>query len=865
MTQLSLPKRFYCILIMLIALSNSLVFAQDEEPDPTEDEVEKQMDVIKQKLYLEAKSQYELGKAAYAEANFADARDKFLAAEQILDEVSLVKPEVRELKDEVNLLLQKTFIAYADQLINEAERIRKISKFNDAKDLLAKALSHNQELQPEVDLMLEKIKAGEAKLTYDNLTDPQVVDPDKRDRELNVAVNIENGKTFWKHRQYVRSRDSFERALIVDPGNEEAIHFLSLIYEKLYSIAQKRRTVMRKERIAEIEWKWIDHIPPQDSPVDLNISASDDGNETLKTIHIHEKLKTIIIPNIDFVDASVETVFSYLKERSKSLDVKGDGRGVNILYIKPTKKSAPAADEGGDAVDGGFDDVDVEAPADDEVSETLITIEIDEIPLGDAIHYICKQAKLSYVVEENAVVVSPEDYTTEKMETRFYAVDAGIFSGVTGGGGGDDLLGGDDGGGDGTDYKGYFEKYGVSFPTSGNETATISYDARLSKLIVRNTPAELRKMEKILKEINIQTPQVTIEAKFVEVRQTNVDELSFRWAYMGTTSGGQLRSQRFPQTYPDFTPENPNDNPVVLDGDGNPLGEDIRFADSNGLPPGHQQQQHNSTSLFYNPDGYNNNSLSAGVRDLTNILTGSSGTALLSIDSIIQGNQFNTLIYALSQKQGTDILSAPKVTVHSGIEAYIAMAEERRFPESYDGGDIVFAGNGDNQQPILEQPTPEFGEARDDIGITLRVTPTVQPDGLSIQLELAPKVVEYLGLDQDFNQRREIPNPEDPDNPIVQEVNFGTPIFEVREVITTVTVWDGETVILGGTIKDIITKVHDKVPFLGDLPIIGRLFQSKGEQSEKRNLLIFVSARIIDPAGQPIRDINVRGKPDFRR
>ncbi|MBE7157698.1 MAG: hypothetical protein INR62_04565, partial [Rhodospirillales bacterium] len=62
----------------------------------------------------------------------------------------------------------------------------------------------------------------------------------------------------------------------------------------------------------------------------------------------------------------------------------------------------------------------------------------------------------------------------------------------------------------------------------------------------------------------------------------------------------------------------------------------------------------------------------------------------------------------------------------------------------------------------------------------------------------------------------------------------------------------GSTVVLGGLVREDIQKVNDKVPILGDVPVVGRLFRSKIDQNIKRNLIIFVTARLIDPAGQPL-------------
>ena len=71
---------------------------------------------------------------------------------------------------------------------------------------------------------------------------------------------------------------------------------------------------------------------------------------------------------------------------------------------------------------------------------------------------------------------------------------------------------------------------------------------------------------------------------------------------------------------------------------------------------------------------------------------------------------------------------------------------------------------------------------------------------------------------------------------------------------TFVTVWDGQTIALGGLIREDVQKTQDKVPFLGDVPLAGRLFRSEADQKIKKNLVIFVTPRILNAEGQPRRD-----------
>jgi general secretion pathway protein D len=79
------------------------------------------------------------------------------------------------------------------------------------------------------------------------------------------------------------------------------------------------------------------------------------------------------------------------------------------------------------------------------------------------------------------------------------------------------------------------------------------------------------------------------------------------------------------------------------------------------------------------------------------------------------------------------------------------------------------------------------------------------------------------------------------------------PIFSTRRVTTNVSIWDGQTVALGGLIREDVQKVNDKVPILGDIPMAGALFRSEVDQKIKKNLIVFVTARLMDAAGQPLR------------
>ena len=131
------------------------------------------------------------------------------------------------------------------------------------------------------------------------------------------------------------------------------------------------------------------------------------------------------------------------------------------------------------------------------------------------------------------------------------------------------------------------------------------------------------------------------------------------------------------------------------------------------------------------------------------------------------------------------------------------------------------------------------------IGVELGVTPTVEEDEYSISLELNPKVTEFEGFVEYGGQSAAIAGT----TTVTLPSGFYQPIFSTREINTKVTVWDGATLVMGGLTREETKRVNDKVPLLGDIPFIGRAFRSKGETSQKRNLLVFVTANLVSPGG----------------
>jgi general secretion pathway protein D len=146
------------------------------------------------------------------------------------------------------------------------------------------------------------------------------------------------------------------------------------------------------------------------------------------------------------------------------------------------------------------------------------------------------------------------------------------------------------------------------------------------------------------------------------------------------------------------------------------------------------------------------------------------------------------------------------------------------------------------QAPQLA-PVAQPTTAQLDFGPMLDVIPYVSSDGFTIQMSIVPTLTEFLGYDdssQFFAQAQNL------------RVSTPLPKFRSRQVATSAIVWDGQTIILGGLIAENVTKIKDKVPVLGDIPLLGRLFRSEASSTTKKNLVIFVTPTIIDPAGNRV-------------
>lgn len=604
-----------------------------------------------------------------------------------------------------------------------------------------------------------------------------------------------------------------------DPSSEAARSFLLRIAERRTEGGELNRTQSRAEMLSEVAQAW--QRPGVRDDRGRDVAAVD-----AKDAPLAQKLASIMIPNVSFNGVDLGRVVATLSTISEDFDSStGPAKGVNIVLLDPAAKSP------------------------------TVSITLRNLSLKRVLDFVTDAIGYQYEVQADAVVVRPGGETSS-LDTAFFPVARSTVIRMTGPGAVSTpaavasadpfvfapLTPSAPVASEAQVLRGFLQQAGVNF--DGVTGSSLAYDG--SAMIVTQTTRNLERIRNILNRYN-DVRQVEIEAKFIEVQEGALEELGVTWNV----------SRRGP--------------PLVDPASGVPL------LDATGRPIYSAQEVYSSAGNRSLAEAYRNSSNGNAIiidgQPVAStapptfpgaVLLGGSGSVLADVRSVVGDFDVNAIVRALSQKQGTDLLSAPKVTVLSGNPANIVVAQELRYPQSFGEiqsqvGSSNSSGSSGSAGVTVTAGTPRDFTTRN-VGVELRVTPTVEEDDYSISLDLNPKVTEFEGFVEYGGPSLAISS----GKTVTVPPGFYQPIFSVREVSTKVTLWDGATLVMGGLTREEVREVDDRVPILGSIPIIGRAFRSKGESSQKRNLLIFVTANLVSPGGSLKKEVVGATAPSTR-
>ncbi|HVM50202.1 MAG TPA: tetratricopeptide repeat protein [Candidatus Acidoferrum sp.] len=722
--------------------------------------------------------------------------------------------------------------------------------------------------------------------------------PAVQEEKIHARTLVQDGKLLYELGKMDEAEKKLREALREEPRSQAALYYLSLVSEAKYSQALKEHGVTAQQNLSEVEQAWA-------NPVKRELLPSPNLYARTNLIHtspsrevIFSKLDRIRIDSLKFEGLPLSEVIINLSDEARKRDP--ERRGINFLIsqnadagagapatpqIGPDGNPLPAAPA--EAVDVGGIQIKINPP-------------LTDVRLADALDAIVKVAEkpIKYSIEDYAIVfslksteVDAQGRPVKPLYVRSFKVDPNTFyqglqsvgafdfgesqnvgqntgstlgggggggttssgqntiagaiiarvsaapGGITGGrnGGGGQQQGGGQGGTGGgiafitrtnnTDQvslaaRNYFESLGVDLDPVRNPGKALFFNDRLGMLLVRASMEELDIIEAAIDALNIVPPQVNIKAKFVEIEQDDTKALGFDW-YLGNWLM--------------------NNNSIVGSGGSAPSFYGApSAANPSGLFPG------NAAAGTAIAPASTDQLITSGLR--------TAGTpTLFTLTGILTDPQFRVVMHALDQRTGAELLAQPEVTTQSGRQAQMKATDVRTIVTAFSFSQNTSAtttsgGLGTTVAPPTSTfvfPLPEQME----LGPVLDVIPSVLADGYTVNLVMIPTETEFQGYEDASAFNTQLPTTAGTFPGGLVVVPTVLPRFTVRQVASSVNVWDGQTVVLGGLLSDSVATIKDKVPFLGDLPIAGSLFRNESKTTTKKNLLIFVTPTLIDPAG----------------
>ena len=677
-----------------------------------------------------------------------------------------------------------------------------------------------------------------------------------KEKEKEIKKLIAEAKTLYKAGDYMGAANRAENVFLRDPSNLEACEIAGLAYRKIFRYGNVRSQVDSGKAVAVSNWQWVEPV--------FN-TILDTGKKNLSAVeHVPssvvgaEKLDKIIFPTFNFDEFDLPSVIDFLQKRSKEYDP--DGVGVVIENNLP----------------GGLDQV-------------TVTMSLKNVPLSTILRVLCLKAGewasvfkdgIKYTVSDNGRRVTlSSGAALSGMEERTFPipdllvrmvkgegttvgpVDAAPVEAAPAGGEGEaPAEGGGDAAAPATEsieaapsmssagversipeekWKNCFKTWLINFP----EGSSVFHDPARAEITVRNTQENLKLIDKVIGEMRaVVDPLVLIEVKAVEISESDYQELGFDWAIA---------------------------NVAIGDANGTATGANaILGATSKNVQWFLEQGVNTLVGGSLSPT----RSLSTPIVKNWNIFSSLFGTQ----------NPFgsdvpftvNLTINAICQNNRTETVSAPKIITNAvpgpgdDNRASVNMGKSYYFPESWDELEVEVESTETITNVTITPPQPDFGDSTF-VGMQFNVKPRLLSDNETLEVQLKVNASSYAVLEGSEEM------PEDKWNLHVIGIQEGKafdwvyPIFQPRfykrqlDVITHVK--DGDTIVVGGMVESQSQSINDKIPFLGDIPLIGRLFQSSSETLKRTNMLIFLSARLMKNDGTPLNSSKPIGMPDFNR
>ncbi len=653
------------------------------------------------------------------------------------------------------------------------------------------------------------------------------VSPGYAARQQKVNNLLVKGRSQYLYGDYQGALQTFREVDVLDQDNVESRAYQIRIVDLLEKQGVLNRELTRNQMLDEVNRAW------QRPKVYVAKEATDEDPSARGGV-VRQRLQSIVIPHVQFNRAPLDRVVATLAEFSRDYDNSKDGkRGVNMMVVGDTGGNLP-----------------------------VVSFELRDLTLERILDRVSQATNYGYEIEDGIVTFRPSQISSN-LQRVFINVSKNVIDRIIGAAGTSTQAAAPAASGSpfgkkdaaaaqpapaqdaASDKNAKVKEFFVSAGIPFDPGATIAVTGNDTEIIVTQTPANIRKIEDTIRRLRKTEAQVEIESKFLEVRQGALDELGFKWNVSNphhnqffSTANGTKGNFPSPKSNVPFDTNQTGTAATT---------NNLRSMNERVQSPGSAGQ---TGAVISNVSGgtlLNTFVPSVPGQPLAGLTGSNAGPLAGGVLGVLDGYRINMVINALEQTQGSDMLCAPKVTTMSGERATISVGQTMIYPKGYRDLNVqTSAGDGGSSVGITAA-APESFESQN-VGVDMSVTPTVNLNDRTITMKLDPVVTEFEGFVEYGGQSVAIAG----NISAMVPPGFLQPIFSKRQVTTKVVIEDGATVVMGGLTREDVRTVHDKVPFLGDIPLLGNLFQSKSESREKRNLLIFVTANIISAGGSPV-------------
>lgn len=770
----------------------------------------------RQQQVAAAQTLFTAGSRAYADQSYAEAMDYYKAAFETIPDV----PAVAEQRMIFFRRYQSAALNYARILAQEAKWAESEKTLADAVDLSEVGGIPAREVDPDLKKMLRELREKDDR--YNFALSPRHL------RNIDVVESkLILGRGYTELGDYDRAAKAYNDALNVDPYNSAARRGLEEVERHRMNYYDVAYDHTRAKKLAEVAGGWQSPVPPIIDPGDALLTP--DGVTAGGSVRIDQKLKEIVIPTLEFSDARLSDVVEFLTQKAQELDnseSEPSKRGVNIV-------------------------IDPAGMGDANVGERTLTVRLSNVPLGVALKYAVQQVGMSLRTDNEAIrIVAPNSGADGALSVRTWPVPPSFLSGpgsdaAGAAGPADPFADPNPVGGPALvkriSAQEFLSNRGVQF----GDGASANYLAGTSMLIVRNTPDQLLLVDDIVQASKeASTKMVVVHVRMVSISQIELNQLGLDWLLGQSNLGSSPRV-----FFSGGTDGNAGNPPDAFDFPFNsPAGPVGTYPVTSGLRLGDitAGQTINDVINRDSPDP-----------------VGGRSPGVFGVAGVFTDPQYQLVLRALSQSKGADMLCNSHVTTRSGQIAKLEYGREFIYPTEYDPPEIpndfgsfiingVRYSGGDGQIQPATPATPTAFETRI-VGKSIEIEPTIAADNKTVSMNVTMDFTDFAGF---INYGTPITNSVVLDNfgqpTVITPNEILMPVFDAIKETTNVTIWDGQTVAIGGLLGEEVTSAQDKVPYLGDLPVLGRAFRSNTKESTKRALTIFVSVELIDPGGNPI-------------